>query len=178
MDSKAIVYSKKICMLGTFGVGKTSLVRRYVHRLFDDTYLSTIGVQIYQKQLSGLCSGLKARHGLKLIIWDLANIEAITPATRNYFNGAAGAIVVFDLTRPQTLKNNHHFLNTFLEINPVTKLVFAGNKLDLISDNSLSDQLLAAAAGIYDSPYLLTSAKTGDNVDTLFSSLGKLLLEC
>lgn len=173
MSRKAITYSKKICLLGTFGVGKTSLVRRFVNDLFDDTYLSTIGVQIYQKELSEI----QAKENLKLIVWDLANIEKFTTTIKNYFQGAAGAIVVTDLTRTESYNKKHLYLNQFLEINPKASLIFAGNKIDLIDSNNAPESLVKLAEN-YKSPYSITSAKTGSNVKAVFEILGKKILEC
>ena len=156
-----------------FGVGKTSLVRRLVHDLFEDRYLSTIGVQIYQKELSSA----KGKDNLKLIIWDLANIEKFTAATKNYFQGAAGAIVVSDLTRPESHDESTIYLTRFQEINPRANLVFACNKIDLLDGIKLAPNDLIAIAEKYRSPYYLTSAKTAENVSTVFETLGKHLLE-
>lgn len=161
-----------------FGVGKTSLVRRFVHRVFEDRYLSTIGVQIYLKNLAEICDNDKSNDQLKLILWDLANIEKFTPTIKNYFIGAAAAIVVLDLTRPETFEEKNIYLNDFKEINPKAKLIFAGNKVDLIADQSSISEDFIATAKNYDSYYVVTSAKTGTNVESLFRSLGKQLLGC
>ncbi len=168
--SEAIIYSKKICMLGTFGVGKTSLVRRFVHRLFDDTYLSTIGVQIYKKEIADLNSAKGRPLGVNLVIWDLANIESLTPATRTHFNGASAAIVVFDLTRPETFDLKQIHLRTFLEVNPGAQVIFVGNKTDLMAEGP-DEKALVAIAGEYDAHHFLTSAKDGSNVDEMFQAL-------
>ncbi len=173
MPARVITYSKKICLLGTFGVGKTSLVRRFVHDLFEDRYLSTIGVQIYQKELTAA----NGNENLKLIIWDLANIERFTAANKNYFRGSAGAIVVFDLTRPESYDESNIYLSKFQEMNPKAGLVFAGNKIDLIEGTESAPTDLIEISEKYRSPYYLTSAKTAENVSTVFDALGKRLLE-
>ncbi len=161
-------------MLGTFSVGKTSLVRRFVHGLFDDRYLSTIGVQIYEKQLPSI-PGRRAEN-LKLICWDLANIEKLTPAIKNYFRGASAAIVVFDLTRPATFDVKDIHLDAFKQVNPLAGLVFAGNKIDLLPDVSSPPSELADLAGSHSAPLLFTSAKSGAGVAEMFAALGQLLL--
>ena len=71
----SVTSSKKICLLGDFAVGKTSLVRRFVDNQFSDTYLSTIGVKISRKLLS-----VEENHTLQIIIWDLEEPEGIFPA--------------------------------------------------------------------------------------------------
>jgi len=168
-----VVYSKKICMLGTFGVGKSSLVKRFVHGIFDDTYLSTIGVQIYEKHLGpfpGACS-----NELNLVIWDLANIEKLTSATKTYFGGAAAAIVVFDLTRHQTFDEKRIYLQAFRDKNPRATYIFATNKSDLFATHEVPAPLTALAKS-YAAPCVRTSAKTGENVARIFQMLGESLL--
>ena len=160
-------------MLGTFGVGKTSLVRRYVHDLFDDTYLSTIGVQIFHKELQRD----PEQDGLKMVLWDLANVERFTAVEKQYFRGAAGAIVVVDLSRPNTISEKDIHINTFLDINPTAELVIAGNKTDLVGDDKSPVSAIETFSADYKAPFLLTSAKANDNVDALFHIIGERLLE-
>lgn len=176
MLSKTIVYSKKVCLLGTFGVGKTSLVRRFVHDLFEDRYLSTIGVQIYQKELFELASGARDDEHIKLILWDLANIEKFNPTIEKYFKGASGAIVVLDLTRPETFEQKNIYINEFLGINPKAQLIFAGNKVDLLENEMNRTDLKNKIEDEYRAPFLFTSAKSGKNVELLFETLAKQLL--
>ena len=84
---------KKVCLLGDFAVGKTSLIRRYVEDRFDDKYLSTIGVKISRKIVQ------RPDYALTLLIWDLAGGDDINQLSRRYLLGAVGAILVCDLTR-------------------------------------------------------------------------------
>jgi len=159
------VYSKKICMLGTFGAGKTSLVRRFVHGIFEEKYLSTIGVHLSHKALSDSVTGIQ----FNLIIWDLAHIEKFTAATRNYFRGAAAAIIVLDLTRESSFAEKQIRIKEFTESNPEAALVFAGNKTDLLDSHEQAESELQAFAARWQAPAVLTSAKTGENVEALFN---------
>jgi len=88
---------KKICMLGGFSVGKTSLVKRYVHSVFSETYLTTVGVKIDKKTVT-----LPDRT-VNLILWDLAGEDDINSLRMTYLRGAAGYVLVADGTRPSTL---------------------------------------------------------------------------
>lgn len=160
-------------MLGTFGVGKTSLVRKFVHGLFDDRYLSTIGVQIYEKALTSVN---KKGESLKLIFWDLANVEKFTPVIGNYFKGASAALVVFDLTRPETFELKDIYLQEFRKSNPATRLVFVANKVDLLEDEAPVHAQISQLAAGHGAPYFLTSAKTGAGVAETFEALGEQLL--
>ncbi len=88
---------KKICMLGAFSVGKTSLVRRYVSSVFSDAYLTTVGVKIDKKTVD-----LDGRT-VNLILWDLAGEDDVNALRLSYLRGAAGYVLVADGTRPATL---------------------------------------------------------------------------
>lgn len=89
---------RKICMLGGFSVGKTSLVRRFVQSVFSDTYLTTVGVKIDKKTVD-----LRDRI-VHLILWDLAGEDDIASLRMSYLRGSAGYVLVADGTRPSTLE--------------------------------------------------------------------------
>lgn len=176
MLEKPIVISKKICMLGSFGVGKTSLVRRFVFNKFEEKYLSTVGVHISKKSILLPQNGATARkEQLNLILWDLAHIEKFDRVIKNYFRGAHGAIVVFDITRSQTFKEHDLFLQPFLDMNPDSKLMFVGNKIDLVDRNAVNVEQLLQISKTYNSLFMMTSAKTNENVEQVFTNLGTSL---
>lgn len=166
--------NKKICLLGDFAVGKTSLIRRFVYDKFDDSYLSTIGVKISRKALNLTVAGKPL--ALNMLIWDLAGGEEFSSAMLNYYRGAAGAIIVCDLTRELTLDKMREYARTFLEVNTAAPLVFVGNKVDLAEERVISDEDLALAAQPHNAPIYTSSAKTGESVEELFSRLGGLLV--
>jgi len=172
-----IKVSKKICMLGSFGVGKTSLVRRFVYNKFDEKYLSTIGVQISQKDVRSLKSNAGSEIHLKIILWDIAHIEKINDVIKNYFRGSHGAIVVCDITREQTFKDVDIFLNPYLEMNPGSKISFVANKIDLVDHDKLKMEQLLQIEKSYKTKFIFTSSKTAENVEELFINLGKSILE-
>ncbi|MDZ7263161.1 MAG: GTP-binding protein [candidate division KSB1 bacterium] len=175
---KQILHRKKICLLGEFGVGKTSLVRRFVYNKFEEKYLSTIGVHICHKTIIiPAKEPAAAGHQLNLILWDLAHIDKFNAMIKNYFRGANGAIVVFDLTRLQNAQHTNAFLDPFLQMNPNAQLIIAGNKVDLVQDQSASLEQLLHICKTYNAPCKLTSAKTGENVEPLFSELASQLLK-
>ncbi|MCI0494672.1 GTP-binding protein [candidate division KSB1 bacterium] len=172
---KEMLLRKKICLLGSFGVGKTSLVRSFVYNKFEEKYLSTIGVHICHKAITIPASN--AICTMNLILWDLAHIEKINEMTRNYFRGASGAIVVFDVTRRQNVKESEFYLTPFLELNPRARLIFVANKIDLVSKDQIEMEQLLQLGNTYHAPLILTSARTGENVELLFSRLGAQLIE-
>lgn len=162
---------KKICLLGDFAVGKTSLVRRYVEGSFSDKYLSTIGIKISRKLLT------RQQYQLNMLIWDLAGGEEFSGHDKNYLRGAAGALLVCDLTRLETFPILAMYAKQLAEISPKAIMVIAGNKADLVQDISLNISELETISQNIGCPFLLTSAKTGENVEKIIDLLADKLLE-
>ncbi len=156
---------KKVCLLGDFAVGKTSLIRRFVEGQFDDKYLSTIGVKISRKTIS------YDSNTLELIVWDLAGGDDFSKMGANYLRGASGALIVCDLTRPSTINALTYYTNQLRTFNPEVALVFAGNKVDLTAERAIKDEDLKNLADALGGPCLLTSAKTGECVEDAFHLL-------
>ncbi len=168
---------KKICLLGVFGVGKTSLVRRFVYDRFDDAYLTTVGVKVSQKILPPLKNPKGGLTQFNFLIWDIAGFEEAPQRTKNYFLGSSGALVVADLTRPQTVEALPTILKSFYSVSPRAKIVLLGNKTDLIPDSAQNAEPLNRLAVEHNLPLLLTSAKTGENVEEAFQKLAQTFLE-
>ena len=160
---------RKICLLGEFAVGKTSLVRRYVEGRFDDKYLCTIGVKVSRKVID------RKGFQIALLIWDMAGGEDFSGHDMNYLRGAAGALLVCDLTRAETLDYSIKYAQLMCEINPDAKLVIAANKADLTEDRKIHDADLDKFQQTIGCPYMLTSAKTGENVENSILLLVELL---
>lgn len=169
-----ISLSKKICLLGDYAVGKTSLVRRFVYNLFDDKYLSTIGVKVSRKVIA--LSRKTDIVELTLMLWDLAGSEEFNDVRASYLRGSAGAIVVCDMTRPATLETLPKYVAELRAVAPAARLIMAANKSDLIEKCQLSEQQISEQAAELQASYYLTSAKTGANVEEAFRQLGQLLV--
>lgn len=168
------IIKKKICLLGSFGVGKTSLVRRFVYNLFDDQYLSTIGVKVSQKLLP---KNKETDIQFNFLIWDLQGFEQSSAITKNYYTGAAAAIVVADLTRRETIDIIPQNIVPFKKVNPDAILFIAGNKNDLVRNESPAKNTLIKMAKEEDIPYCFTSALNGENVENCFITLSTLLAD-
>jgi small GTP-binding protein len=155
---------KKICLLGAFGVGKTSLVRRYVHTIFSDSYLTTVGVKIDKKVLA--VDGEE----LALILWDIAGEDEVSAVRVSYLRGAAGYLLVVDGTRPETLETAASIQSRITaELGTVPFLVLL-NKSDLEDEWALApERVLALEAAGW--TFRRTSAKTGANVQETFQEL-------
>lgn len=163
------VVQKKVCLLGDFAVGKTSLVRRFVEGHFDDKYLSTIGVKVSRKSVE------REDHQLNFLIWDLVGGNEFSRSEAGYLLGAAGALVVCDLTRPDTLEAMKRYATQIRTVSPAVSLVFLGNKFDLVKERAISDDVLTAVSTELNAPFLYTSAKTGENVEAAFAQLADLI---
>ncbi len=177
MDS-ARQLKKKICLLGSFGVGKTSLVERFVYNRFGEEYLSTLGVRVSQKRLPSIESSRgKGVVQYTFLIWDIAGMDKFDAVVENYFRGAAGALAVMDLTRPETAERLERICHRFLSVTENAKLLVLGNKLDLVHDEDDREAHPVHLAKTFATDYLLTSARTGENVEKAFLTLAQKLQE-
>ena len=158
--------SKKVILTGSFGVGKTSLFNQFVYSRFSDKYLTTIGVKVNKKVIQ------VKDEDLSILLWDIAGEVSQDKVPVSYFLGANGIIYVFDLTRPSTYKNIEEDIAYLTKILPEGVLKVVGNKKDLVSEEHI-EGVLSSLPVTCD---LVTSAKTGDNVENLFSSLGEAML--
>ncbi len=167
-------YSKKICLLGDFAVGKTSLVRRFVHNRFDDQYISTIGVKVSRKSI--VIPHQETIVEVKLMVWDLAGSQEFTPVAASYLRGSSGAILVCDLTRAETVAHLQRYGEDLRSVMPRAQLVVAANKMDLQDQYQVTIAQVAEQAARLEAPYYLTSAKIGDDVDQAFRHLATMVL--
>ncbi|NJM27844.1 MAG: GTP-binding protein [Pseudanabaena sp. RU_4_16] len=169
--------SKKICLIGDFGVGKTSLIRRFVDRSFSDQYLSTVGVKISRKLVDLSGGQTETDTSVQLVIWDLegqTKFKAIAPM---HLQGASGAIVVADLLA-RNCRNAREHMELCTKINPKAWMILALNKADLVGAEQMTKLAklhnfadLPLAIGIYQ-----TSAKTGEAVDLIFQQLASKMV--
>ncbi len=162
------IYQKKICLLGEFAVGKTSLIRRFVEKRFDEKYLTTVGVMVSRKKVSLPASTVH------LLIWDLAGGRDFSQS--GYLTGLAGALLVCDLTRVETLAAYQRYATQVRNVNPNAHIILLANKSDLTSTRSLPDEQLFPVAQEVGAPLLMTSAKTGDQVEQAFMMLAERLV--
>ena len=158
--------SKKIVLIGHFGVGKTSLIRRFIDNDFDTNYQVTIGVQVKKKSV------VINEDIVTLMIWDIEGNTSIEKIRSSYLLGASGFIYVFDLSRPETYNNLASELEVLKSKYPDVPVITIGNKEDLINTKELEDYFTKQHQKIS----LFTSAKTGENVTEMFLQLSKLLL--
>lgn len=163
------MFQKKICMLGAFAVGKTSLITRYVTNSFDAKYNTTIGVSIKRKSL---CVGQEAVH---LLLWDLAGEDEFHQIQPAYVRGADGYLLIVDGTRQATLETAsvlHQRVVSALGAIPFMVLL---NKADLTDEWEVDEQMISELAG-QSWGLIETSAKTGLGVEDAFARLAGYLV--
>ncbi len=168
-------YKKKVVLLGDGAVGKTSLIRKFVHDSFDDKYITTIGSKVVKKELR--FETPKGAYLLDLMVWDIIGQHGYRTVQNMALADVEGALIVCDLTRPETLENLEKYWIPKLsgKRRPVA-LIMLANKADLVEQRAIDDQALISMAARYNAVQYTTSAKTGDNVDTAFFKLGIQLL--
>jgi small GTP-binding protein len=157
--------TRKICLLGDFAVGKTSLVARFIHNQFSEKYLTSIGVKVDTREMARGDGST-----VKLAIWDVAGTDTPTELFLRYLRGSAGYFLVADGTRRDTLERAlalRHAVESQLAPLPFIGLI---NKCDLGGEQEIGDARiaeLAANGGLW----LRTSARTGENVERAFDIL-------
>jgi len=157
---------KKICMVGQFGVGKTSLVRRFVSSIFDDRYLTTVGVKIDRKDLT--IDG----KSLTLMVWDLAGEDDLAELNVSHLRGASGYVLVADGCRAATLEKAAELRQRIHKMLGPLPFVLVVNKADLRDQWEVKSAQVAE----YGWPTFETSAKAGNGVEEMFVGLGAALL--
>ncbi len=160
---------KKICMLGSFAVGKTSLVRRFVESIYSDVYQTTVGVKIDKKNVQ------VNEKEVSLVLWDIYGEDDYQKMRWTYLRGASGYLLVTDGTRRATLEKAVSLEQKVREEVGVIPFVLVINKSDLIRDweldPALESQLTAQGWSI-----LRSSAKTGKGVEESFALLARKML--
>ena len=157
---------KKICIVGSFGVGKTSLVRRFVDTIFDESYLATVGVKIDRKDVR---IGSTA---VTLVLWDLAGEDDLAQLNVSHLRGSSGYILVADGCRATTLAKAIDIQGRIARLLGPLPFVIVVNKADL------RDQWEVKGAIVEERGWTTfeTSAKAGSGVEEMFQHLAEKLL--
>lgn len=161
---------RKVCMLGYFSVGKTSLVRQYVHSLFSEKYLTTIGVKVDKKVVN------VDSKDVNLMLWDIEGEDSYCKLKKYYLKGASGFILVADITREHSIDKVIELKKRLDESFEGAPFVLAINKCDLIEEREVTEDQIKQLS---DSGWNIfhTSAKTGENIEQMFHDLAIQMLE-
>ena len=166
-------YAFKLVLGGDGGVGKTSMVHRFVDNTFAIDYKETIGVSIMKKE----CEFEDLKSSVRFVLWDLAGQTQFKRVRKNYLGNAEAGLLVFDVTRKETFNNINEWYQEIKSITPDINLILVGNKIDLEDKKQVSSEegeKLGKDMGI---SYIETSAKTGDNIGDAFRMLALELVK-
>jgi Ras-related protein Rab-1A len=155
----------KIIVIGDPAVGKTSLILRFTDNAFRQTYLPTIGTNLSDKVLT------IENENIELVFWDIAGQSKFNKARKNFYKGAQGMIIVFDLTNRETFNNVKAWHDDATSVLGSVPCHVIGNKLDMSDQRSVDDEEISNLARELSCDVVLTSALTGDHVDESFRDL-------
>jgi len=168
----------KICLVGEKAVGKTSLVRRFVMNMFDEQYVTTIGTRVSKKEVHISMPDLAQSVQVDLMIWDIMGEKGFRELLNDaYFYGANGILAVADLTRRRTLDDLDDWIDGVEHVVGKVPILIVVNKADLTSGAQFQERDVAQFAKAYGSEFILTSAKSGDQVETAFVRLATFVVE-
>jgi Ras-related protein Rab-8A len=165
-------YIFKVVLLGDGAVGKTSLVRRFMEGKFRMDYLPTIGAQVYTKEVQE-----DEGANVTLVVWDISGQPAFSNIRSDYYKGAMGVVLMFDLTRSRTFEHLDGWLNEVMKYTNSPRIIVAGSKCDLEHSRKVLQKSGEEFASKIRAPYFETSAKDGKNVEKVFAVLAKALVK-
>lgn len=160
--------AKKVCLIGRFAVGKTSLVKQFIDKQFGEKYKTTVGVSISTKNI------VADDKEIAMVIWDIAGFEQ-NGHYSHYLRGTHGLIWVIDGTEPESLEILETINKSLPEIKNIPSICFV-NKHDLLDEWIIPDEDLEELKS-FNYAVIKTSAKTGENVEEGFKMLAKILAE-
>jgi len=160
----------KITLLGEKNVGKTSLVYRFIENKFRENYKATLGVNLLKKDID-INGGVSAQ------LWDLGGQESFRSLRKLYLEGANGGLVIFDLTDRNSFDKLNEWIESFKNARGEQPLLLIGNKSDLENKIKITDKEASQYAKNNNMDLILTSAKTGKNVEEAFIKLTKRILD-
>jgi len=173
-EKKGKKYIFKIVLLGNPGVGKSSLITRFVHNRFSSSYLMTIGVDILSKQL------FVGKDEVLFLISDIGGQERFASVREKFYRGAKGCLLVFDLTRENTLYALREWKKGLDSVEEDVIYFVVGNKADLKDQIVVEkDEALEIVKELElpESTFFITSAKTGEHVEEAFATFAKELIK-
>lgn len=166
MDSDEIIIRFKMVLFGSEGVGKTSVVERFINDRFDDTYISTLGYNVYEKQMA------HDNKTISLMIYDIGGQEKFRDLRKKYAEGADIAFIMYDITNRPSFASIYDWKEDLIEFAGNVPFIIIGNKVDLEAERQVPTE---EATRIYSElgalGFFETSAKTGIGVEDAFNLL-------
>ena len=159
----------KVLLLGDSTVGKTCVLLKYTDKIFQETHMMTIGLD-YRLKVMQLQSGKE----VKLQIWDTAGQDRFRSITKNYYKGSHGIILIYDVTSLKTFENVKSWVSQIHEeISDKVVIYLVANKIDMDDLRKVTKEEGKKLAEELDVPFVETSAKTGENIDYIFSDISE-----
>jgi len=172
-NEKKYDYIFKLILIGSSGVGKSSILQRYVQKIFNTEYTCTIGVDFFMKTIN-----IRDK-SIKLQLWDTAGTEKFKSITTGYYRGANAAFVVFDLTSKPSFDSVSEWIENYYKYsNPDSEkhVVLIGNKSDLKENREITQEQIDSFVMNNKIKYFETSAKNGENIDECFYFIAEKLM--
>ena len=167
-------FMSKVVIIGEPGTGKTSFLHRLCDNEFKDDYICTVGVDFNVKIIK------KDNNILRIQLWDTAGQEKFQVMTKNYYKGAKGCIIIYDISRRSSFEKVPFWIKEFKEMNPESNYIIflAGNKKDLTNDRKVSyeeGRVYAKQSGVLFSEISVKESK--ETVDSMIEILGLKLID-
>ena len=157
----------KVLLLGDSSVGKTCFLMKYTDKTFQDIHMSTIGLDYRLKTMT-----LKSGKKVKLQIWDTAGQDRYRSITKNYYKGANGIILIYDITNSETYDNVENWISQIKEESSPNVIIYiVGNKIDMENERKVTTEEGKKIADDYKLPFIETSAKSDININETFEDL-------
>jgi small GTP-binding protein len=168
----------KICLVGDGGVGKTSLIRKYVFDQFSDEYIVTLGTKVTKKDLT-ISHTTNGPVNVRLLIWDIIGQQGFHQLLKDaYFSGTQGIIGTCDITRSNTFTGLETWVDTSQGVTGEVPMIFLGNKCDLDDDSEVEIEKIKDFASQFENcEAYLSSAKVGVNVEKAFQHISEMILK-
>jgi small GTP-binding protein len=168
----------KLCLIGDRAVGKTCLVKRYLIDHFSEEYRQTMGAKVYKKVVKLPLELREKTLELDMTLWDIMGDMPLAELTDEaYFRGVQGLLVVCDVTRKSTVESLGNWASTAPERVKRLPMYILVNKNDLADQVEILEDDMFKLGDAFSSPVLMTSAKTGSNVQSAFEYLAKSIVE-
>ena len=159
----------KVLLLGDSTVGKTCVLLKYTDKIFQETHMMTIGLDYRLKTMT-----LQSGKEVKLQIWDTAGQDRFRSITKNYYKGSHGIILIYDVTSLKTFENVKSWVSQIHEeISDKVVIYLVANKIDMDDLRKVTKEEGKKLAEELDVPFVETSAKTGENIDYIFSDISE-----
>lgn len=160
----------KVVIIGDSGVGKSTFFKRYIDGDFVESYIATIGLDFSIKNTTW------QNKKIKIQIWDTAGQERFRSIINSYYRGAHCILVMFDLTNQSSFDNIKNWMREVQKFSNHS-VILVGTKKDLCHFRIITDDKIKAICKEYDISYFETSAKTGENIDSIFNKVCELSFE-